>query len=133
MWIVHVVKLSLRKLSDLSINAITARGNYVHMFKCRLNGLFQRELRVVGYGNTKFMMWQDIGVGNVHSGNNKQGRSQPHSPGCARVPLSSLFPKILIIFFLFFLKLFSFSSSFWLSGWATRPPGKALAIREGGI
>ena len=98
MWIVHVVKLSLRKLSDLSINAITARGNYVHMFKCRLNGLFQRELRVVGYGNTKFMMGQDIGVGNVHSGNNKQGRSQPHSPGCARVPLSSLFPKILIIF-----------------------------------
>ena len=28
---------------------------------------------------------------------------------------------------LFFLKLFSFSSSFWTSGWATRPPGKALA------
>ena len=30
-------------------------------------------------------------------------------------------------FFLFFLKLYLFSSSFWLSGWATRPPGKALA------
>ena len=30
-------------------------------------------------------------------------------------------------YFLFFLKLFSFSSSFWLSGWATRQPGKALA------
>ena len=29
-------------------------------------------------------------------------------------------------FFVFFLKLFSFSSSFWSSGWATRPPGKAL-------
>ena len=31
-------------------------------------------------------------------------------------------------FFLFFLKLCSFSSSFWPSGWATRPPGKALAM-----
>ena len=30
-------------------------------------------------------------------------------------------------FFLFFLKLCSFSSSFWPSGWATRPHGKALA------
>ena len=30
-------------------------------------------------------------------------------------------------FFLFFLKLDLFSSSFWFSGWATRPPGKALA------
>ena len=37
------------------------------------------------------------------------------------------FSQILIIFFLCFLKRFSFSSSFWLSGWATRPPGKALA------
>ena len=30
-------------------------------------------------------------------------------------------------FFLFFLKLDLFSSSFWFSGWASRPPGKALA------
>ena len=30
-------------------------------------------------------------------------------------------------FVLFFLKLYSFSSSFWYSGWASRPPGKALA------
>ena len=30
-------------------------------------------------------------------------------------------------FFLLFLTLFLFSSSFWLSGWATRPLGKALA------
>ena len=30
-------------------------------------------------------------------------------------------------FFLFFLKLYLFSSSFWPSGWASRPPGKALA------
>ena len=30
-------------------------------------------------------------------------------------------------FFLFFLKLDIFSSSFWFSGWASRPPGKALA------
>ena len=35
------------------------------------------------------------------------------------------------LFFLFFLKLFSFSSSFWLSGWASRPPGKALATPLG--
>ena len=34
-------------------------------------------------------------------------------------------------FFLFFLKLFLFSSSFWPSGWATRPPGKALATPLG--
>ena len=52
-----------------------------------------------------------------------QGRSQPHSPEWARVPLSSNFHHF---FFLFFLKLCSFLSSFWLSGWATRPPGKAL-------
>ena len=30
-------------------------------------------------------------------------------------------------FFLFFLKRCSFSSSFWPSGWAIRPPGKAMA------
>ena len=30
-------------------------------------------------------------------------------------------------FFLFFLKLDLLSSSFWPSGWASRPPGKALA------
>ena len=30
-------------------------------------------------------------------------------------------------FSLFFLRFFSFSSSFCLSGWASRPPGKALA------
>ena len=29
-------------------------------------------------------------------------------------------------FFLFFLKLYLFSSSFWPSGWASRPPGKTL-------
>ena len=58
---------------------------------------------------------------------NCQGRSQHHSPGWARVPLSSFFPQILINFFLFFLKIYLFSSSFWPSGWATRPPGKALA------
>ena len=31
----------------------------------------------------------------------KQGRSQPHSPGWARVPLSSFFPQILIIYLIF--------------------------------
>ena len=34
-------------------------------------------------------------------------------------------------FDLFFLKMFSFSSSFWPSGWATHPPGKALATLLG--
>ena len=33
--------------------------------------------------------------------------------------------------FLFFLKLYLFSSSFWPSGWASRPPGKALATPLG--
>ena len=41
-----------------------------------------------------------------------QGRSQPHSPGWARVSLSSFFPQISINFVLFFLKLYLFSSSF---------------------
>ena len=60
-----------------------------------------------------------------------QGRSQPHSPGWAR-PSSTflIFPQILILFFLFFLKLFLFSSSFWPCGWASRP-GKALAMPLG--
>ena len=30
-------------------------------------------------------------------------------------------------FSLFFLRFYLFSSSFWLSEWASRPPGKALA------
>ena len=82
---------------------------------------------------SRIQSWQqnaEIGVGRLYAIHLKlgaQGRSQPHSPGWARVPLSSFFPQILIIFVLFFLKLFSFSSSFWLSGWATRPTGKALA------
>ena len=63
-----------------------------------------------------------------------QGRSQPPWPASqSRVGKSSIFlifPQITIIFFLFFFKLCSFSSSFWPSGWATRPPGKALATRK---
>ena len=55
-----------------------------------------------------------------------QGRSQPHIPGWARLPLSSFFSSNFDQFILFFLKLYSFSSSFWFSGWAARPPGKAL-------
>ena len=31
--------------------------------------------------------------GHVSQDTGKQGRSQPHSPGWARVPLSSFFPK----------------------------------------
>ena len=56
-----------------------------------------------------------------------QGRSQPHSPRWARVPLSSFSPPNFDHFFLFFLKLFSFSSSFWLSGWAREGPDHATA------
>ena len=64
----------------------------------------------------------------------RQGRSQPHSTGWARAPLSSFFPSNFDQFILFFLKLYSFSSSFWFSGWAARPPGKALATPlTGGI
>ena len=58
---------------------------------------------------------------------NDQDRSQPHSPGWARVPLSSFFPQIAIKFSYFSSNFYSFSCSFWLSGWASRPPGKALA------
>ena len=38
-----------------------------------------------------------------------------------------IFPQISDQFFLIFLKFVSFSSSLWLSGWASCPPGKALA------
>ena len=55
-----------------------------------------------------------------------QGRSQPHSPGWARVPLFSLkfgssfltFPQTFLIFFLIL-----------AIRWASRPPGKAMATR----
>ena len=59
---------------------------------------------------------------------NKQGRSQPHSPGWASVPLPSFFLKFLSIILIFpQIFLINFSSSFWPSWWATRTPGKALA------
>ena len=51
-----------------------------------------------------------------------QGRSQPHSPGWARVPLSSFFPQILINF-----SYFSSSFTYFLphfgppGGWVTHP------------
>ena len=71
-------------------------------------------------------------VKSIHAGRidywfNDQGRSQPHSPGWARVPLSSFFPQILINFSYFSSNFYLFSSSFWLSGWASRPSGKVLA------
>ena len=40
--------------------------------------------------------------------------------------ISSIFP-LYLYFLSFFLKFSQFSSSFWSSGWATRPPGKVLA------
>ena len=55
---------------------------------------------------------------------NSQGLSQPQSSGWARLPH---FSSNHYQFFLFFLKLCSFSSSFWPSRWASRPPWKALA------
>ena len=58
-----------------------------------------------------------------------QGRSQPHIPGWASVPLSFLFLKF-SSFFLFFLKLSPFLSLFGPPGGATRPPGKTLVIRN---
>ena len=72
------------------------------------------------------------GTGIKIGGGGKQGRSQPHSPGWARVSTFLIFPPNLDYFFLFFSSNFShFPSSFWLSGWATRPPGKALATLLG--
>ena len=44
-------------------------------------------------------------------------------PGGQDKNISSIFPN----FLKFFLNFPSFSSSIWLPGWATRPPGKALA------
>ena len=48
------------------------------------------------------------------------------SPGWAKVPLS-LCSSNFHHFFLFFFKLSTFLSSFWLFGWASYPPRKALA------
>ena len=48
----------------------------------------------------------------------------------SRVGKIRTFPQSFLIFLyvlLFFLNLSLFSSSFWFSGWAARPPGKALA------
>ena len=55
-----------------------------------------------------------------------QGCSQPHSPGWARVPLSSFFLKFRSVFLIYPQSLLIFSS-FWPSGWVPRLPGKALA------
>ena len=52
---------------------------------------------------------------------NLQGCSQPHSPGWAKLPLSSNFDQ----FFLFFLKFFSFSSLFLGDSPTRKGPGYA--------
>ena len=57
----------------------------------------------------------------------RQGRSQPHCPGVGKISTFLKFSSNFDQFDLFFLKVFSFASSFWPSGWASRPPGKALA------
>ena len=62
-------------------------------------------------------MWQIQCTQHAH-----QGRSQPHSPGRARIPLSSFFPEILIIFSCFFSSNFShflphFGRRPWLRHW----------------
>ena len=59
-----------------------------------------------------------------------QHHSKSIFPGPAshsRVGKSSTFLSFSSNFDQFFLKLYLFSSSFWPSGWACRPPGKALA------
>ena len=48
-------------------------------------------------------------------------------PGGQEFHFPHFCPQIFNQFLLFFLKLILFSSSFWASGWASRPPGKALA------
>ena len=55
-----------------------------------------------------------------------QGRSQPHSSGWARVPLSLFFLKFLSII-LIFSQIFLIFELILASGWATLPLGKTLA------
>ena len=53
-----------------------------------------------------------------------------------RVGKIGIFPQSVLIFLYFFLifpQIFSFSSSFWSFGWATCPPGKALATPLGSM
>ena len=63
---------------------------------------------------------ENIGAANLNNSENTvrggQGFQFPH-----------FFLKFRSIFLIFSLKLYLFSSSFWPSGWASRPPGKALA------
>ena len=53
----------------------------------------------------------------------KQGVASLTVPGGQEFPFLH-FPSNFDQVFLFFLKLFLFSSSLWLSGWASRPPGR---------
>ena len=53
-----------------------------------------------------------------------QGRSQPHSPGWARVPLSSFFPQILIIFSYFSSNFSNFLPHFGSPGGRVAHPGR---------
>ena len=54
--------------------------------------------------------------------------ASPSLPGGQDKTFPQLQCFLIFLYFLsFFLKFSSFSSSFWSSGWATRPPGKALA------
>ena len=62
--------------------------------------------------------------------NSKLSTPPPGRASQSRVGKSStllIFSSNFDQFYLFFLKLYFFSSSFWPSGWANRPPGKALA------
>ena len=53
-----------------------------------------------------------------------QGRSQPHSPGWARVPLSSFFPQISIKFSYFSSNFYSFLPHFGPPGGRVAHPGR---------
>ena len=68
----------------------------------------------------------------------KQGRSQPHSPGWARVPLSSfylkfrliflIFTQTLLIFFLILALQVAHPGRPWLCHWGQTPKGQAMAL-----
>ena len=82
-------------------------------------------------GGGEWLGGASVSIAHLHIQGDVQGRSQPHSPGWARVPLSSFFPQILIKFSYFSSNFTSFLPHFGPPGGASRPPGKALATPLG--
>ena len=91
----------------LALNAGTGRGVY--------------DSHVFCLGYTDYEWGQDLSLLQLHY---TQGRSQPHSPGWAIVPLSSFFSQILIIFFLFSSNFAYFLPHFGLPGGRVAHPGR---------